>query len=239
MQNWKQALWLAKFELKVSIVNILLSLLFFLFIGWSLSSLYSDYLDKGFVLIDLLFLIMFTLGSVWTKPKNLQAQRMNDDLLAQPTFMMQHQLAIPKDILIKSRFIIYTVYSFPSQILLLLVSYMSAPDLREAMTPGQFIAFSVIWLSFGIYMGNMAAADAGTRATRMKSVFYVIALTAGMILFLTAFNLFSNYGMVHWTIIFAQKWPFISAAISVVLAVLGFKYAQQHMNKLINKLDYL
>src|SRR5699024_6761115 len=149
-QNWKHVLLLAKFELNVSKMNVLFTMVFFLFVSTGLKSSYGTYLDKGFVLVDLLYLVMFTAGALWTKPKELQVQRIHNELLAQLTFIMQNQLPVPTDALIKSRFIIYFVYSFPWQLLLLLTSYLFAPELKTMMTPGQFIAFSIIWLSFGI-----------------------------------------------------------------------------------------
>lgn len=240
MQNWKHALWLAKFELNVSKMNVLFTMVFFLFVSTGLKSSYGTYLDKGFVLVDLLYLVMFTAGALWTKPKELQVQRIHNELLAQPTFIMQNQLPVPKDALIKSRFIIYFVYSFPWQLLLLLTSYLFAPELKTMMTPGQFIAFSIIWLSFGIYAGYIfPASDAGDQSTRLKTVVYSIAFFAGMIVLLTFFNLISPYGIVHWTIIFAQKWPMLSAIISILLAGLGFNYWLRYMKKTADKIDYL
>lgn len=240
MQNWKTALWLARFELKVSKRSLLFSLIFFLFVTSSLISGFPAYLDNNFVLIDFLFLIMFTAGPIWTKPKEFQVQRMNADLLASPAFMMLRQLPIEKDILVKSRFFIYFVYTFPFQIILLVSSYLFVPELQLMMSPGQFVAFSICWLLFGVYAGYIfPTSDAGDKATLTKTAVYAILFFIAVIVILTIFNVFSSYGIVHWTIIFAQNRPVLLSAVSLLLAVSGLNYWQKYMKKVTNKIDYL
>lgn len=240
MQNWKQAFWLARFELNASKKNILFSFVYFLFTGASLISVFSSYLEKGIVLIDFLFLLMFTIGPIWTKPKDFQIQRINSELVAAPAFIMLNQLPIKQDVIIKSRFIIYFAYSFIFQVLLLVSLYAFIPELQSMLSFGTFIIFVIIWISFGIYIGYIfPATDAGEKTTSTKSTIYTVLMVVAAIVVFTIYQIMFQHGIVHWTIIFAQKWPALSTIISIVLAILGYNYWQRYMKKVANKIDYL
>lgn len=240
MKSWKEALWIAKFELKESKLSFLFLLLFFPFITLGLITMFESYLDINFVGIDFFFILSFTFFAIWTKPKYFQVQQLSDELVASPAMLMLQQLPVRKDIIVKSRFIIYFVYSVPPQILLLIALYFFTPSLHGMMGISSYLSFAIIWLSFGVYVGGIVpASDAGDKASRLKGAVYGVLMLIGLIAFFTLFILFSKHGIVHWTVIFAQKWPLLSSSLSIIIAFIGLNYWQKYMRKMMEKLDYL
>lgn len=240
MKNWKQAFWLANFELKESKLSFLFLIIFYPFIILGTIANFSSYLDTNFVGIDIFFIFIFTYLTIWAKPKKFQIQQVNDNLVASPAIFMLQQLPIPRDLIVKSRFIIYFVYSIPMQILLLTALYVFTPSLQEMMGISSYISFGLIWLSFGVYIGGVIpASDSGDSASQRKVAVYAILMLIAVIIFFTLFTLFSDHGIVHWTLIIAKKWPALSGSISFVLAFIGLNYWQTYMKKMMEKLDYL
>lgn len=240
MNTWKQAFWLAKFELKESKLNFLLLLIILPLITLGFIASFESYLSLNFVGIDFYFILSFTFAAAWTKPKYFQVQQLNDELVASPSVFMLQQLPISKDLIIKSRLIIYFVYSFPPQILLLIFLYLFTPTIQEMMDLSLYSVFAVIWLSFGVYIGGIIPiSDAGDRASPRKVAVYGVLMLVGAIAFFTFFHIVSDYGIVHWTLIIAKKWPILSGVLSVILAYFGLIYWQSYMKKLMEKLDYL
>lgn len=240
MKSWQQAFWLAKFELKNSKLSFLYLLLFYPLITLGFISNFSSYLDVNFVGIDIIFILCFTFAAIWARPKYFQIQQMSDGIVASPAIFMLQQLPITKDLIVKSRFIIYYVYSFPPQVLLLISLYLFVPSLQEMMGLTSYLAFAIIWLSFSVYIGGMIpASDAGDKASKLKVAVYGVLMLIALIVFFTIFTVFSEHGIVHWTIIIAQKWPLLSAVLSVILALFSFGSWQKYMKKLMGKLDYL
>lgn len=240
MNTWKQAFWLAKFELIESTLSFLFLLLFYPFIILGIISSFHSYLDVNFVGIDVFFILIFTFFPLWTKPKRFQVQQINDGLVASPSMFMLQQLPISKELIIKSRFIIYFVYSFPFHLLLLISLYVLTPSLQEMIGIGSYISFCMIWVSFSIYIGGIIpTSDAGDRASPRRVVVYGVLMLIGTIAFFTIFHIVSDYGIVHWTLIIAKKWSLLSGALSIILAFVGLKYWQSYMKKLMTRLDYL
>lgn len=240
MKSWQQAFWLAKFELKNSKLSFLYLLLFYPLITLGFISNFESYLDVNFVGIDFFFILLFTFAAIWMKPKQFQIQQMNDKLVASPAMFMLQQLPITKDLIVKSRFIIYFIYSLPPQILLLIFLYLFTPSIHGMMEVSSYLAFAIIWLSFNIYVGGMIpASDAGDKASQRKVAVYAVVMFAGLIAFFTFFNAVSDYGIVHWTLIIAKRWPLLSGALSIILVFIGLNYWQSYMKKVMGKLDYL
>ena len=247
MKSWKQAFWLAKFELTASPLHLLalyiLGPLFILFLTLTIFSLsFDNYLDTNYVGFDMIFIFLLTLVPAWLRPKGSQIQQVNSDheLWAAPTLVMHLQLAIPKEILIKSRFVIYFFYSFPLQCIFLFSIYIMTPNLQSMISPSDYLVFCIIWLSFAIYIGFiMPAGDVGDRINLKTVTLSFIGIVFGTIAFLTSFILMTRHGLVYSTIIVAQKWPILSIIGSLGLAILGILYWQYYMKKSINKTDYL
>ncbi|WP_164667470.1 hypothetical protein [Virgibacillus doumboii] len=240
MKDWKQAFWLAKFEMKASKhifpLLMLIAVAFALFLITSISS----YLENNYAGFDWLFLMVFIFFSVWMKPKNFAYQRINNDLWASPSFVMFMQLPINKDIIIKSSFVVYYCYTLPIQLITLILFHSFSPTIQNLMSPGSYIAFMIIWLSIGVYFGGgVPVADAGYNANTYNTVLNMIVAFIALIVVFTATILISGHGVMHWTILFAQKWPVLSIAVSILLAVAGFKFWIHYMKKTMKKLDYL
>ena len=240
MQTWKLAFRLAMFELTNHKRSFLWALLYYILFACFFIAISDLYLENGNVVFDALFLMLFTFAPVWLEPKEIRIQKISGDLWASPMLVMCRQLPISKDILIKSRFIIYFFYSFPYQLLFLIVLYIFSADLQANLSPLSFIVFLVIWLSFGIFGGYiMPTSDVGDVADSKKMWFYGIAIYGGAVVLLFIYQFVFQYGIVHWTIIFAQKWPLLSTIASILLAIFGFKHWEHYMKKTMNKMDYL
>lgn len=240
MQDWKQAYWLAKFEWKASIKGFILLFLFFAVVALFFLVSFSAYLDNDFVGFDVLFIILFALAPAWLRLKEFQIQKISGELWASPSLIMLAQLPVSNNVLTKSRFIVYFAFSFPYQLLMLIVLYAVNPEFQVMMSPISHIAFAIIWLSVGIYVGFiMPASDVGDKVSTKIMTVFSIALIAGGIGIATLFHFIFDYGIVYWTIILAQNWPLLSSIVSIFLAFLGFHYWQRYMKKTMDKRDYL
>src|SRR5699024_1887767 len=126
----------------------------------------------------------FTFFPLWTKPERCQVQQINDGLVTSPSMFMLQQLPISKELIIKGRYIIYFVYSFPFHLLLLISLYGLTPSLQEMIGIGSYISFCMIWVSFSIYIGGIIpVSDAGDRASPRKVVVYGVLMLIGTIAF--------------------------------------------------------
>lgn len=240
MKAWKEALWLARIELSASILNFLLLFVFILFMVSFIVLQISEYLEGGFISFDLFYLLIFTVGPLWAKPKSFQLQKINDGRYASPAVGMLQQLPIEKEIIIKSRFIISFVYTIPVQLTVLLLLYVFSIPIQNMMSLGMYVAFMIVWISFGVYVGGMfPASDVGDKK---RSTFYIwgsfIATMIVVIGILMGIQVTFGQGIVSFSIALAQKWPILSTCISIFLAIIGFHYWQFSMNKKMNEVDY-
>lgn len=239
MQDWMQAYRLAKFELRASKVSFLVLLLFVIIMGLFFGSSTGSYLEQGYVEFDLFFVVVFTISPMWIKPKDFQSRKVNSDIFASPPVIMLKQLPVKHDVIIKSRFLTYFIYTIPFQVLMLLLLYLLSPELRDLLSLGSYSAFSIIWLSFGIYGGCIVpASEAGDRTTIMAMVVYGLVPIISLIALFTVVYLLFHFGVFYWTIILAQKWPILSSLTSILLAIIGVRYWQHYMKKTMIKLDY-
>ncbi|GAB3048642.1 hypothetical protein [Virgibacillus ainsalahensis] len=238
LQEWKQAYWLAKFELKAFTIHAALTYL--VFIVLALFFFLSLSLKNDSVAMDLLFLFVFILGPYYIRGKEFQYQKISGELWASPTLVMLLQLPVTKNVLTTSRMIVYFFYSIPYQLIILLALYVANPDFQTIMSPVSYVTFCIIWLSFGIYVGYiMPSSDAGDIVNGKIMTIYSIILIGGLIVFFRTFNYFSDYSVVQWTIMFAQNQTLLSTVLSILLSGLGFKFWQYQMKKKMEKLDYL
>lgn len=240
MNEWKQAYRLAAFELKASMKSFLLTLAFYIAMSLIVMVSFDIYLEGKFKFFDLLFLLIFFMFPSWMKSKEFQMQKMDGDLWTSPSIIMLQQLPIPRNIIVKSRFIIHAFCSFPFQLILFIAMPLMSANFREMMTPTAYIAFVLIWLALSIAVGFiMAASEAGgnfkTKAIVKSFVYLVIGAAAIYFLFV----LLSDAGFIHWTMFLAMEWTLLSAAIAVVLILAGWKYWQADMRKTMKKTDYL
>lgn len=242
LESWKQALWLVKFELKAYRKNMVFAMLpYLIFFFAILYTLEINILSDGShsVLDDLLFATIFWFAIIWTKPKEFQYQKLAGRFWASPYFVLLKQLPIPKDILIKSRFLQYYLTSIPLHLVVLAMIFITSPTMRSILSPGEYIVFSLIWLSSGIVIGGVfPASESGEYNSKLKLVIYtalsIIVFLGGFI----ALYMFTGEGLVYWSIIAANKWPILSAFFSICIAVAFMIYWPRYMSKNIERIDY-
>ena len=200
-----------------------------------------DYFESGAVLFDPFFLIATGLAAIWSKPKDFQIQKTGNHVSVNPYFVLLHQLPIPKEVLIKNRFAIYYIYSVPSNMLFLTLIYVFSGTIQSMMTLPQYAAFSIIWISFGIYWGSIyAVSDIGeaTRTSKVKSYVYLIIILALIVIGMILLHTYTGHGIVYWSMIIAKKWPLLSSVLSVTTAFISTIFWLRHANKTIEKVDY-
>ncbi|MFD1361392.1 hypothetical protein [Lentibacillus salinarum] len=240
MKDWKEAYRLAMFEIKKSKWSFPISFVVFVLIGLSIGSLLGDYLDNSYVGPDFIFVLLFTFMPAWAKPKDFQIKQLNGGMWVPPPVIMLKQLPVKENVLIKSRFIIYYIFSLPIQVVFLLILYASSPGLRDVLPPGSYVAFSIIWLAFSFYIGGiLPASDAGTITNTGMVTLYGIMILLGFITVLTFIHMITGQGIVYWTVIVAEKWSIVSSVISIILAFFGATYWRHNMRQTIRKMDYL
>lgn len=240
MSEWKQAYRLAVFEITASMKTYLLIMAFYIAMSLIFMLSFDFYLEGEINFFDLLFLLIFFMFPTWMKSKEFQMRKMDGNLWTSPSIIMLQQLPIPKKVIIKSRFIIHAVYSFPFQLILLIAMPLMSENFRDTMTPLAFIAFVMIWMSLSIAVGfMMAASEAGGNFKTKAIVLSFIYLLIGVIIFYFLFPLLSGNGFVEWTISLAEDWTLLSILMAVFLSVGGWKYWQTDMRKTMKKTDYL
>ena len=241
MEDWKQAITLAKFELRHSKKALITLGLMLIFYSFFIINSISTYLEKGFILFELFFLITFGVAAMWAKPKEFQPDKVENNSFRKSYFVMLYQLPIRKEILIKNLFVIYYAYTIPFHALFLTAVYAFSETMQSFLTFPEYIAFSIIWVSFGIYWGVMyPLSDLGevTKSSTLKMWVYivlVVALAVGLFILLQEFT---GQGVVYWSMIIAKKWPLLSSILSIIAAYLGTTLALRQANKKIKEIDY-
>jgi len=241
LDSWKQAITLAKFELRHS-KKALITLCLFL-IPYTFFIIYSApiYVETGYFLFDLFFLMIIGIAAMWAKPKEFQLNKMGNDSWGKSYFVMLHQLPIRKEILIKNLFVIYYAYAVPFHALFLVSIYIFSETMRTALTFPEYAAFSVIWMSFGIYWGAMyPLADLGEviKSSNFKTSLHIILFLVMVVGGVVLLQLFTDYGVVYWSMVVAKKWPFLSSILSIIAAYVGTILALRQANKNIKRIDY-
>lgn len=239
MDSWKKAFDLALFELKESKKGFVLSFVFSLFIVLYMITSFPSYLDNSYLGVDSLFFLAFTVAPLWAKPKYFQVQKVQSGHVA-PIIIILRSLPIPRDIIVKSRLIIHYAYTLPVQIVLLTSIYLFSEPIQNMMALENYFVFVIIWLSFGIYVGSLfSTVELGDDTPPIKMMIeIVVTVFVGFFIFITIIFL-SEHGIVHWTLIFAQKWPFVSAILSILLAIVGGQYWYRYMKKRMDTFDYM
>lgn len=237
MNEWKEAYRLAAFELKASRTSFLLIMAFYIAMSLIVMMSLDIYLEGEFRYFDLLFLLIFFMFPAWMKNKEFQMQKLDGDLWTSPSIVMLQQLPVPKKTIVKSRFVIHALYSFPFQLVLLIAMPILSENFREMMSPLAYVIFVMIWLSLSISIGFiMAASEAGGNYKMKAVVMSVVYLLAAVAVI---YFLLPDEGYLQLTMIAAAEWPLLSIAAAAVLSVAGWKYWQADMRKMMKKADYL
>lgn len=241
MNSWKTAFQLNKWEIKKSVINIMLAYLVTLMFTFFFIKEFGSYIENGTILFDLLFLLVFTSSPLFPKPKNFEVQQLQNGLFASPIVYLQKQLPIRDEVIITSRLIMHILYTFPIQLVALILIYLSTSAINF-LSIGSFIAFCMIWLSISIGIGyvipkfNIGAG--GFAVTNSGSLIFTtlsILLTFGI---LTLIHAFFGHGIVYWSIMFANDFPLLSAGISIFIAVIGYHAWMKAMRKALKTLRY-
>lgn len=240
MKEWKQAYRLAALEVAVSVKSYFMLLTFYIAMSWVFMLSFDHYLEGEFRFFDIMFLMIFIMFPAWMKKKDFQMQKMDGDLWTSPSIIMLQQLPIPKNIIVNSRFIIHAFYSFPFQLVLLLMMPLMSENFRDTMTPFAYLAFLLLWLSLSIVFGFiMASSEAGGNFKTKVIVLSFVYLLIGIGAFYFLFPLIVDKGFVEWTMSLAEEWTVLSVILAVLLSVGGWKYWQADMRKTLKKTDYL
>lgn len=200
-----------------------------------------DAQEDRFVGLDIFFIMLFVFGPIWFRPKGLQIQRPSGDTWASPSTIMNLHLPIERKLIVLKSILFYFIGSFPFQLYMFVILYISSPDIRNGLELSTYIAFTIIWLSFGIYFGfSSLPIEVGYKMkNNMVTTVLSLLLLGAIILIIIVFPFFFTYGIVEWTLIIAGKWPIISAVVSIFGAVVGYYYWKNKMLKLIKQADFL
>jgi|SRR5690625_2808298 len=239
MENWKEALWLTKLELKYYAKSFLLLLGILIMLLIIIVPTMADYFENSTLGIDVFFILAFCIITTWIKPKQFQNQDHSNGLLLSPYLVILQQLPIKKEIMIKHRFLTYIIISIPFNILFLVSLYLLTPIIHDTMPIGTYLVFSIFWLCFSIYVG---CSEIVTESGADKALLIMRGLVLGFISVLAIIIVFHKVyprGFVHWTIYVSTNFPILVILISVSLAIFGFKFWMKRMDRKIERIDYL
>jgi len=240
MNTWKQAFWLAKFELKASIANIFLCWFILSILGFLFLTSFNDYLENNYAGFDIFFLLIFSYAPYWLRSSHFQFKKLSDHMYASPTLIMQIQLPIPKDALIKSRLIVYLAYLLPFMFTIFPIFYMMNSPIRDSIDIPTYLIFVLIWISYGLYFGIIVpASDTGQYITSKIMLYHLLIFFVIVMSLIVLFYLLFEIGIVAWTMMLAQDWALLTTVISIGLVILSWKFWSNQMKKTIKKLDYL
>jgi len=237
MTEWKEAFWLAKFELKASMKNFLILMLIFIVSYLLIRSAIPGYLEEASMGLDFFFAFTFSgFLSQLARPKDYQIQKFRSIRYASPFLTALNKLAIKKEVIVKYRFLTYFLLLILFNGLMLIGLY---PEFKQVMSLNAYIAFAIIWFCFGIYIGCVTPAfEVGSNLG--WNIFY--ALIIGPVLFILYIFIFYKWfsdGFVTWTIYIANEYSIISIIISLTLSVIGWNVWMKIMLKKMNQTDYL
>ncbi|MCA1040365.1 hypothetical protein LCM00_12700 [Bacillus infantis] len=238
MNEWKEAMWLVKFEMGKSargFIQLIFNTVLFLVV-----SILAFSLDLSkTAIVDFMFVVLFGFSAAWSRTKDFQTQRVQADVWASPYFMTLSQLPIGKGILVKSRFLTYFLTVIPAQLIFMILLYSFSPSLNSELGMGGFTAFSLMWLAFSIFFGlSFPAMEAGDIIKRTNLVIYSIMLYGGGLAAVILFNTYSS-GLVGWTIMAAGKWPLLTSLLAIAAAAACTLFYKKYMLKKMAAIDYL
>lgn len=237
MNTWKEALWIAKLEWRKSWFGTLCLFFAMLVMFVSFSWMLEPETQPPSLLNDIVFLLIFGCVAFLVRPKDLQLQKVEGDVWGSPFFMMLNTLPIEKDVLIKSRFVQMLFPSLPFQILFF---FLYSPSLLKSMDVLEYVAFSIIWLAFGVSASFIfALSDVGDRYTPIMLFVYSVAFYAGVTFVLVWLNKKTDAGIVGWTTIAAKNFPIWSILISLGVTVGCYYFSKYYMKKKMIQIDYL
>src|SRR5690625_3678329 len=131
MEDWKQAFWLTKFELKYYLKSLLLLVAILIMLLIFIVPTMADYFEDSFLSVDIFFIISFCYVTHWIRPKPFKIEDINSGFLLSPYLVLLQQLPTRKEIIAKIRFFTYLIISIPFNILLLVSYFMFIPIIYD------------------------------------------------------------------------------------------------------------
>jgi hypothetical protein len=235
----KQAWWLAKFEVKETAKRLWLILPFALIFGFFFTEAVGD--EFSF-LYDIFFILTFWCMTYWMRPKEIQFQKVDEGVYASPYFLMLNQLAVKREALIISRFLVYYIFAIPFNIIVLSIMLLFSDFYKAELQGISTAAFFIIWLSFGIIGGSLfPASDVGDTTTKNKWFYaiYTILFFGILLGVILGIHFWAGKSIVFLSVEAAQKWPVASILISVILSILTIISGKKYAEKQIRKMNYL
>lgn len=232
----KDAFWFMKFELKKSMINLLLLIPVIFILVFVIRSFVPDYFEQPTMGLDFfLFFSVFIMSQI-TRPNDFQMKKISGSFYAVPFLISLNQLGVKKDVIVKYRFysyaFIYTLFIVP----LFIGIY---PVFEDELSISSYLVFAIIWYCVGIYTGCSTLAY--EPASHLgKNI--LVAVIAGPILFFGYIFIFYKWftdGLVGWTMYIATEYQLWAIVISLILTIIGWKYWQIKMKQSIRKADYL
>lgn len=248
MNEWKEAFWLTRYALKGvklnlligTIVTILFSLLLVkymptYFVGSpETRRLTTKAIDFGFIFpfIGLTSLIygMKLNGKGITSGKYVYL----------PVILALNQLAIDHRVIVKHRLLLHNGVAIFNQLILLLILYMFSSTVRDAMDIQAYIIFSIIFMSFGLFViGLTSIYDAGYK--RLPIHIFIGLIVVGMTTFLYDMisGTFPFYGLIKLIADISTTHPILSTLFALTFAAIGWFIGQENMLRKMKRMDYL
>ncbi|MGM8211520.1 hypothetical protein ACLIBH_01875 [Virgibacillus sp. W0430] len=239
MDFGKQVLSLAFVEVRQYSSNVLLLIgflsLFLLFIITSMPSYLSDMHSAA--AIDVYFIIFFGLGARIAQPKEFQRQKSHVDTWVSPYLIALQQLAISKQLITKARLLASLMISIPYNFLLLLILYITVPELRVLLSPLGYAAFSILWICTSVIFSSWhRKLEAGSNFI-LQVLFFVFIFAPILYGGLQFFH--EENGLVYLTMIASEQHPLSVIILSIVVSLGASIYLLRLKEKKMNAQDYL
>ena len=240
MKIWREAWVLAKHELHASAIQMLISWLLLSCLGLLFLTSFTSYLDENYIGFDIMFLFLFSYGPYLTKARHFQYNKVFGRVWASPVLVMQLQLPIPLNILVRSRLLIYLTYFVPFFCFTFVMMYIANSQLNGILSLSEYLVFFFIWLAISLFIGIiLPASDVGDFITPMVMIRSIIIIFLCLFIPIAFFYGILNIGIVAWTIHFATTTPFLALSFSLIILIIISLFWPYYMKKTVRKLDYM
>lgn len=238
MNEWKEAFWLMRLSFKNLKGNFLLGISFIIVCFLLLLNMLPNYIVERMPLVDVLFIFIFSILMLSSPGNFWMGEKVRKDYWGSSFIFGLNKLAIKKKVIIKSRFLTFLVLQIPLQIIFLISLYIFSEPFQSEMNVNAYIAFSIMWLCFAIYVGG-AAITFDILYSLAQVIILIISLQFVVGFFLLIFyHFYRPHGLIFWTIQVANTKPLLAIIISLFLAFVGWHFWTNFMIKRIEKHDY-
>src|SRR5690625_2986782 len=220
MNTWKSAWQLAKHELQASALQLLICWFFLSVFSLLFLMSFNTYITNNYFSFDFMFICLFSFGPYLLKVRHFQYKKVFDQIWASPVLVMQLQLPIPLNTIVRSRLLIYLCYFVPFYCLTFLMLYIFNDKLNSALSFGHFLVFLITWLAISLLIGIiLPASDVGDLITSKVMVQSIIIVLLGIIILFALFYGVFHTGIVAWTIHFVNTTPLLAICFSILILI--------------------